>query len=759
MSRLVFTGIVFLLVLSVNTSAFSGEEGGNENSAAKIHAEVQELCAAPFTGTIGEYPAHAEQLGEKILARVDPALNESNLSDEEKNLLVKIKELGLTFRYGFNDAEHEKEYEKFLGEVQDYALYRKWIDKKFSKISFTFANGNREEDAEEISRFLEQWAPLINKYYDDEKRISNEQLPSIVVSYAEINDPDGSRGLVRSSVEKLRPILEADAKRKQYDLLRFCAQGALNSLRRLDTVGKPVDFSPVDFFGRRLDWNALEGKVVLVVAAPGAWDLEKIEPLKTLHAELKEPGLEVVLFGAMDRETAERQFLSDGETWTLTTRYGRDEAGKEFDYVESLGTFYPGFLVDREGILVCMRSDGISPELVGKLLPYFPEQQDRITQAVGKLRTVEEENQRKSEEYLEKVVDKNEEMPESLKALGKFRGKIDGYFAPEQELALLELILGSEDLPPKQRDSFLRSKVDALGEIARKRMEKDPKLPPEIAYRDMDVLADELLETCDPAFLHSLLFAKQSVLFQMREYLKTMESGQEQYAEEITRRFLDIHKRAPESFYENSSVFVMFFDDALEEVDSRDSTQLSKSFLERVIPVFAASSDPKYQWKARQMEGQLRRSSLLGREMEFETILLDGSKINVKDFRGKIVLVNFWNTQCGPCLREFPHMKTLYEKYKPLGYEMIAYSCGDDFESLTDFVQKHDYPWLMGSLLMSQEKGLVDYNSYYGIKGVPTTMILDREGIVRFMIVGSDDEKLSEEIERIFAEFPPQPEA
>ena len=99
-------------------------------------------------------------------------------------------------------------------------------------------------------------------------------------------------------------------------------------------------------------------------------------------------------------------------------------------------------------------------------------------------------------------------------------------------------------------------------------------------------------------------------------------------------------------------------------------------------------------------------------------------------------------------------MKELYEKYKPQGYEMIAYNTGEDFETIREFAEKTLYPWLVGSSLMSVEKGLTDYNRFYGITGIPTTMILDRSGIVRFMIVGSDDDTLTRELEKRFAEEP-----
>lgn len=210
----------------------------------------------------------------------------------------------------------------------------------------------------------------------------------------------------------------------------------------------------------------------------------------------------------------------------------------------------------------------------------------------------------------------------------------------------------------------------------------------------------------------------------------------------------------PETFYHNTSSFIMFYRSTLEDIDVKHGTQLARSFINQVIPVLTESESPEYKQEAKRLEGIKRRLDLMGSEMEFETVLLDGSKINVKDLRGKVVVVNFWATTCGPCLREFPHMKTLYEKYKSQGYEMIAYSCGDDEETLKNFVEKHDYPWLFGSMLKSIDAEMTNYDTFYGITGIPTTIILDRSGKVRFMMVGSDDELFTRELEKRFAEEP-----
>jgi glutathione peroxidase-family protein len=520
-------------------------------------------------------------------------------------------------------------------------------------------------------------------------------------------------------------------------------------------VGKSAEFVSSDVAGQPVDVKDLKGKVVLIVTAPHQWDEEKIAPLKKLDEALNPQGLEIILVSHDNAEIAKEALQSHGESWIVTTRYGGRNSKNWIDYAEYFGSSHFALIVDREGIVTIARVDAsVSPELIERLTSLFPEQMELIADLAADVRRIDEETRKRSEERSQIWLGSTEDkLPDSLEKLMEFRGKTSLVAPSEMQLALVNLILASDDLPQSKRSRLLYDKVYILGEIARKTVINNPNMRPEKAFEEVNALADELLKSEDEIFRHNLLFAKQQCLYHMREYLKTMETGYEEYAEEITTRFVEITRQAQDGFYHNSDSFVMFYQEILEDIDAKYSTQLTKSFVEQVIPLFAAKS-PEYQQSARQMEGILRRVSLLGSEMEFEAVLLDDSQINVKDLRGKIVLVNFWATTCGPCLREFPHMKELYEKYKPQGYEMIAYSCGDDFETLKDFTEKTQYPWPVGSLLMSIDKGLTNYNEFYGITSVPTSMILDRSGKVRFMMVGSDDELLTKELEKRFEEEP-----
>ena len=735
----------YLAILMVCLLSMGSAFAALDDDLEAVRIKIENLTEAPFTGSADEYPAYVTAMGDEILGLVEPFMENPDLTEGNKKFLTDRKLLGLQLRYGFDNEQYEQKYVEFLEAAQDYALYRSWISRQYSVAYTPYWFVDKAKQTEIFVPLVDRLAPLVNKYFNDEKRDSNEQLPSILVGRAQAIDPDGSLGLVRSTLEKLMPILETDAKRPEYDLLRFCAQRSLNATRLFDMVVKPVEFAPTDIDNKPVDLNKLKGKVVLVVTTP---------PPAELYETLKEQGLEAIIVSNDNPEIARQQLKSKGETWIVTKRYG-GSSRDQIDFTKHFGSFTFAFVIDREGIVTCARTDGFSPEICEALKPLFPEQAEFITEVAGEIRENYEKTRKEYEERRKNDQEAHDgKLPEPLQKLIDFRMKISTTAPSEMRLALADLILVDENLPEAMRFNILQDKVWILGDLARKTVNNNPEMRPETAYQEVDALVDELLKTADPEYHHNLIFVKHQALHHMREYLKTLDSGREEYADEITRRFIANTKQTPESFFVNANMFAMFYRGDLEDIDAEHSTQLAKSFIKQVIPVFAEKESLEYKQEAKHLENVLRRLELIGQEMEFETVLLDGSQINVKDLRGKVVVVNFWATTCGPCLREFPHMKTLYEKYKSQGYEMIAYSCGDDEETLKDFVEKNDYPWLVGSLLKSIDAKLTNYNDFYGITGIPTTMILDRSGKVRFMMVGSDDEVFARELEKRFAEEP-----
>ena len=126
--------------------------------------------------------------------------------------------------------------------------------------------------------------------------------------------------------------------------------------------------------------------------------------------------------------------------------------------------------------------------------------------------------------------------------------------------------------------------------------------------------------------------------------------------------------------------------------------------------------------------GILRRWELLGKPMPIWGANMSGKRLDEKTLDGKVVLLDFWATWCGPCVAEFPHLKLLYQKYKDKGFEIISYSVDDDQEKLRDYLASNPLPWLTLSRNTTRHAGLPSLSHYYGAKGLPVVLLRDRSG-------------------------------
>jgi thiol-disulfide isomerase/thioredoxin len=115
---------------------------------------------------------------------------------------------------------------------------------------------------------------------------------------------------------------------------------------------------------------------------------------------------------------------------------------------------------------------------------------------------------------------------------------------------------------------------------------------------------------------------------------------------------------------------------------------------------------------------------------EFSLELLDGGSLNLGDFRGQVVMVDFWSSWCPPCRAEAPTLRAAYRKWRDQGVEFIGVAIWDSEDRVREFVEQHDIEYPNG--LDIHGKIGIDY----GVRGIPEKLFIDRQGRVVSKFVG-----------------------
>jgi cytochrome c biogenesis protein CcmG, thiol:disulfide interchange protein DsbE len=134
----------------------------------------------------------------------------------------------------------------------------------------------------------------------------------------------------------------------------------------------------------------------------------------------------------------------------------------------------------------------------------------------------------------------------------------------------------------------------------------------------------------------------------------------------------------------------------------------------------------------------IARDSLVNRKApEFVRKDLSGARLDLKSFRGKVVLLNFWATWCAPCQVDMPVFATWQRQYGSDGFQAIAISMDDNAAPVRRLLPNLNlnYPVVMGDTKLGER---------YGVLGIPLTYLIDRNGVVRDRFQSETDLKTIE---------------
>ncbi len=112
---------------------------------------------------------------------------------------------------------------------------------------------------------------------------------------------------------------------------------------------------------------------------------------------------------------------------------------------------------------------------------------------------------------------------------------------------------------------------------------------------------------------------------------------------------------------------------------------------------------------------------------------LQGQSLSLADYRGKVVMINFWATWCIPCRVEMPSMENLHEKYRGKNFEILAISGGEGKSMVQPFIENLN---LSFPVLLDEQ---FEVHSKYQVSAIPSTFLVDKSGVITHRFFGALD--------------------
>ena len=207
-----------------------------------------------------------------------------------------------------------------------------------------------------------------------------------------------------------------------------------------------------------------------------------------------------------------------------------------------------------------------------------------------------------------------------------------------------------------------------------------------------------------------------------------IEVGREEAADHLINRFRSVIK--PDDLQAHFMLSRMLemanqYEEALKVFENLEKRYPEDyRILEELARIHEVLGNPdlaaKYRKKADPM------SELVGKIVpDFSAIDLDGRPISLQQYRGKVVLLDFWAVWCGPCITEMPNVKRVYNTYRDRGFDIIGVSLDTDEARLRNYLKKNNIRWRQ---IFSGQKWRSPLAQRHHIRSIPAPWLISRDG-------------------------------
>ncbi len=554
---------------------------------------------------------------------------------------------------------------------------------------------------------------------------------------------------LRAAQDLYRAIEAAFQKTSDPELQKLVQETVDYAERRFGLLSNPFVPTGKTFDGREFQWTDYQGKVVLIVF----WSAENVQylgselpDLKRVRDVYKDRGFEVVGINIdANRRLVEQFFVFQPMPW-VTIMDGSDGQGR---LIKQCGVRSVPFtlLVDQRGVVSDLHVNSRTlPEKLLKLLNQ-PEGNPPL-KLEGPGSGVGNSMQGKTPKvaYLAALLDPLQ-ITESPTSDNPYR-------APEQltreELGRFLERMSEKPASIQARPGFAEAMIDAAERILQKGSNDVlGQQAIEVLLRTWQRLAaeerpqaDQELQRLVGRFRDDKRPAIQSLVDWIELEQQAVQA--EQLSPDAILALLEriaafFEKNAPRREHLRLASATVRAINRL-EVHQRDG------YFDRFGRIWAASADREMASYGRHVAAQpmQNRARIVGQKIEIEGVTAAGTELDWNAYRGKVVLIDFWATWCGPCLRELPKIQELYRTWHPKGLEVLGINLDRDRAQLADFLSRNDVPW--AQLVGDDALAIV---RRYSVTGIPWLLLVDRNGQV--VKVSHSVEELSRDIEALLS--------